>query len=154
MHCITHYIHFLHQQSCQGRLVLEYSLPVLDCKVVLGHQVQRLKRLQARFEVLLRPHLNPWTCASLGFRQFTPLLSCSSFLLFLKFLDPVTVSSLVLVMTLIGRSRDFVDPRLLKLHLSPQLPKSGSAVLQKEVQQVVAAGWYAKMNVEVPAHAI
>ena len=45
-----------------------------------------------------------------------------------------------------GRSRDFEDPRLLNLHLSPQLPESGSAELRKEVQQVVAAGWHTKMN--------
>ena len=41
------------------------------------------------------------------------------------------MSLLVLVVTLNGRSRDFVDPLLLKLHLRP-----------------------AKMNVEVLAHAI
>ena len=41
------------------------------------------------------------------------------------------MSLLVLVVTLSGRSRDFVDPRLLNLHLRP-----------------------AKMNVEVFAHAI
>ena len=57
-------------------------------------------------------------------------------------------------MTFNSRSRDFVDPRLLKLHLSSQLPESGFTELPKEVQQVVAAGWYAKMNVEAPAHAI
>ena len=45
--------------------------------------------------------------------------------------DPVFVSLLVLEVTLSGRSRDFVDPRLLNLHLRP-----------------------AKMNVEVFAHAI
>ena len=64
------------------------------------------------------------------------------------------MSLLVLVVTLNGRSRDFVDPQLLNLHLSPELPESGSAELRKEVQQVVAAGWRAKMNVEVIAHAI
>ena len=69
-------------------------------------------------------------------------------------MDPVSVSLPVLVMTLNGRSRSFVDPRLLNLHLSPELPETGSAELRKEVQQVVAAGWHAKMNVEVHAHAI
>ena len=64
------------------------------------------------------------------------------------------MSLLVIVVTLNGRSRDFVDPQLLNLHLSPELPESGSAELRKEVQQVVAAGWRAKMNVEVIAHAI
>ena len=64
------------------------------------------------------------------------------------------MSLLVLVMTLNGHSRDFVDPRLLNLHLSPELPESGSAELRKEVQQVVAAGWHAKRNVEVLAQAI
>ena len=60
----------------------------------------------------------------------------------------------VLVMTLNGRSRGIVDPRLLNLHLSLELPESGSAELQKEVQQVVAAGWHGRINVEVHAHAI
>ena len=64
------------------------------------------------------------------------------------------MSLLVLVVTLNGRSRDFVDPRLLNLHLRPELPESGSADLRKEVQQVVAAGEHARMNVEVLAHAI
>ena len=57
-------------------------------------------------------------------------------------------------MTLNGRSRDFLDPRLLNLHLRPELPESGSAELRKEVQHVAADGWHAKMNVEVLAHAI
>ena len=59
----------------------------------------------------------------------------------------------VLVMTLKDRSRDFVDPCLLNLHLSPDLPESEPAELQEEVQQVVAA-WHAKMHVEVLPHAI
>ena len=67
------------------------------------------------------------------------------------FLDPVSGSLLVLVSPLHGRSRDFVDPRLLNLFLRPELPESGSAELLKEVQQDVAAGWHAKMNVEVVA---
>ena len=58
-----------------------------------------------------------------------PFLQQSSFPL--VFVDPVFVSLLVLVVTLSGRSRDFVDPRLLNLHLRP-----------------------AKMNVEVFSHAI
>ena len=60
----------------------------------------------------------------------------------------------VLVVTLNGRSRDFVGPWMLNVHLRPELPVSGSAELQKEVQQVVAAGRHARMNVEVLAHAI
>ena len=58
------------------------------------------------------------------------------------------------MLTLYGCSRDFVDPRLLNLHLHPALPESGSAELRIEAQQVVAAGWHAMMNVEVLAHAI
>ena len=54
--------------------------------------------------------------------------------------DPVSVSLLDLVVTLKGRSRDFVDPRLLNLHLRPESPGSGSAELRKEVQQVDGAG--------------
>ena len=57
------------------------------------------------------------------------LLQQSSFLS--VFVDPVSVSLLVLEVTLSGRSRDFVDPRLLNLHQRP-----------------------AKMNEEVFAHAI
>ena len=45
-----------------------------------------------------------------------------------------------------------VDPQLLHHGLRTELP--GSAGLQKEVQQVGAAGWYARMNVEVLAHVI
>ena len=59
-----------------------------------------------------------------------------------------------LVLTLYSRSRDFVDSRLLNLHLRPELPESGFADHLKEVQQVVAAGWHAKMNVELLAHEI
>ena len=50
------------------------------------------------------------------------------------------MSLLDLVVTLNGRSRGFVDPRFLDLHLRPELLESGSAELRKEVQQVVAAG--------------
>ena len=63
--------------------------------------------------------------------------------------DPVSVNLPVLVVTLNGRSRDFVDPQLLNLHLRPELSEFGSE-LRKEIQQVVAAGLHAKMNVEVP----
>ena len=35
-----------------------------------------------------------------------------------------------------------MDPRLLNLHLRPELPESGSAELLMEVQQVVAADWH------------
>ena len=58
------------------------------------------------------------------------------------------MSLLVLVVTFNGRSRVFVDPQLLNLHLRPESPEAGSE-LRKEVQQVVAAGWHARMNVEV-----
>ena len=36
---------------------------------------------------------------------------------------------------------------MLNLHLSLVLPESESAEFQKEVQQVVAAGWLSEMNV-------
>ena len=42
------------------------------------------------------------------------------------------MSLLDLVVTLNGRSRDFVDPRLLNLHLRPEWPESGSAELRKK----------------------
>ena len=88
------------------------------------------KRFQARFEVLHRPHLNQWACAFWHLVSHSAaLLQQSSFLS--VFVDPVSVSLLVLVVTLNDRSRDSVDPRLLNLHLRP-----------------------AKMNVEVFAHAI
>ena len=70
------------------------------------------------------------------------------------FVDPVSVRLLVLVVTLNARSRHFLDPRLLNLHLSPELPRSGSAEPWREVQQVAAAGWHAKMTAEVLAHEI
>ena len=63
------------------------------------------------------------------------------------------MSLLVLVVTFNGRSRAFVDPQLLNLHLRPESPESGSE-LRKEVQQVVAVGWHVRMNVEALAHAI
>ena len=50
------------------------------------------------------------------------------------------MSFLILVVTLNGRSRDFVGPWMLNLHVRPQLPKSASAELLKKVQQVVTAG--------------
>ena len=59
-----------------------------------------------------------------------------------------------LVLTVNGRSRDFVDSRLLNLHLRLELPESGFADHLKEVHQVVAACWHAKMNVELLAHEI
>ena len=71
----------------------------------------------------------------------------------MSLVDPVAVSLLALVVILHGCSRDFVDPRLLNLHLRPRLPESVSAKLL-EVQQIVTAGWHAKMNVEVLAHEI
>ena len=69
-------------------------------------------------------------------------------------LDPVSVRFLVLVVTLNVRSRYFVYPRSLNLHLRPELPESGSADLRKEVQQVVDDGWHVMIHVEVLAHAI
>ena len=36
---------------------------VLDEGVALVPWVESLKKFQVRFEVLLHPHLNPWTCA-------------------------------------------------------------------------------------------
>ena len=69
-------------------------------------------------------------------------------------MDPVSVSLLALVLTLYGRSRDFVDPRLLNLHLSPELLEAGSAELQEEAQPVVASGSHVMAHVEVLAHEI
>ena len=108
---------------------------------------------QARFQVLHRPHLNPWTCA------FWPSVTHSAdylrqFHFPSVFVDPLSVSLFVLVVTLNDYSHDSVDPRMLNLHLSPELPEAGSAELWKEVQQVLAAGWHAEMNAEVLAHAI
>ena len=102
---------------------------------------------QARFQVLHRPHLNPWTCA------FWPSVTHSAdylrqFHFPSVFVDPVSVSLFVLVVTLNDYSHDSVDPRMLNLHLSPELPEAGSAELWKEVQQVLAAGWHAEMNAE------
>ena len=76
----------------------------------------------------------------LGLRRCAWLLFCNSVPFLSVFVDPVSVTLLDLVVTLNGRSRDFVDPQLLNLHLRPELPESGSAELQQEVQQVVAAG--------------
>ena len=64
-------------------------------------------------------------------------------------MDLVSVSFLVLVVTLNVRSPHFVDPRLVNLHLSPELSESGSAELWREVQQVVAAGWHVMVHEEV-----
>ena len=66
----------------------------------------------------------------LAFGGSTRLLVSNSFLSVFVVVDPVFVSLLVLEVTLSGRSRDSVDPRLLNLHLLP-----------------------ATMNVEVFAHA-
>ena len=89
-----------------------------------------MRRFQAHFEVLLRLHLNQWTSAFWHLvNHSAALLQQSSFPFVV--VDPVTVRLLVLEVTLNGRSRDFVDPRLLNFHLR-----------------------HAKMNVEVFAHAI
>ena len=53
VHKIHRYTYDLHPQSCQGQLVLEYLLLVLDDKEVLVQKVERLKRFQAHFEVLI-----------------------------------------------------------------------------------------------------
>ena len=66
-----------------------------------------------------------------GLGWVTRFLVSNSFLSVFVVVDPVFVSLHVLVVTLNGRSRDFVDPRLLNFHLRPS-----------------------KMNVEVFAHAI
>ena len=96
--------------------------------------------------VLHLPHLNRWACAFwpsvIHSAAFLQQFSFQSFVV-----DPAFLSLLVLVLTLNGRSRDFVDLRLLNLHLRFELPESGPAELWKEVQQVVAAGWHARMNV-------
>ena len=57
------------------------------------------------------------------------------------------------MVTLNDYSHDSVDPRLLNFHLHSELLDSG-LFPEEEVQQVVAAGWHANINVEVPAHAI
>ena len=136
---IHRYTHCLHPQSCTGQLVLENLLRILYEEEVLVQQVDNLKRFQSHSEVLHRPHLNPWTFT------FWPSVIHSAaplqqFSFPIVFVDPVAVSLLALVLTLYGRSRDFVDPRLLNLHLRPELPESRSAELLKEVQKVVAAG--------------
>ena len=153
VHCTRRCTHCLHHQKLHWQLVLANWLLVLDEEVARDQSVESLKRFQAHFEVLHRPHLNPWTCASLPSAVYlAAILHQFSFPSVL--VDPVSMSLLVLVVTLNGRSRDFVDPQLLHHHLRPELPESGSAELRKEVQQVVAAGWYARMNVEVLAHVI
>ena len=79
---------------------------------------------------------------NLCFLAFGNSLGCFSATVFFSicfFVDPVSVRLLLLVVTLSGRSRDFVGPWMLNLHLRPELP--GSAELLKEVQQVVAAGF-------------
>ena len=115
---------------------------------------------QAHFEVLHPLHLTQETCASwpsvvhlvASQQQFSFLFAVMDHVAVV--MDLVSVSLLVLVVTLNARSRHFVDPRFLNLHLSPELPESGSAELWREVQQVVATGWDAKMTVEVLAHEI
>ena len=81
-------------------------LLVFDDKEVLVQYIESLKRFKARFEVLQRLHLNPWTCAFLALGKplgrFYAQFSFPS-----VFVDPVYVRLLVLVVTLNGRSRDF-----------------------------------------------
>ena len=138
-HCTHRCTHCLHHQKLHWQLVLANWPLVLDEEMVLVQQVESVKRFQALFEVFHRPHLNPWTRASWpSVVYLTAFLQQFSFPS--VFCGPVSVSLLNLVMTLNGRSRDFVDPQLLNLHPRSELPESGSAELQKEVQQVVAAG--------------
>ena len=66
-----------------------------------------------------------------GLLWFTRLLFSNGLLSLVVVVDPVFVSLLVLVVTLNGCSRDFVDPRLLNFHLRST-----------------------RMNMEVFAHAI
>ena len=88
-----------------------------------------MKKFQADFEAF-HLHLNPWA-----------------------FVDPVSVGLLDLVVTWNGRSHDFVDPRLLNLHLRSGLPDS--SVFLEEVQHVVVVvGQHARMNVDILAHVI
>ena len=139
--------HYLHHQELHWQLVLANWLLVLVEEAVLVQE-----RFQAHFGVLRR-RLNPWTCASLPSGVYFAAVLSNSFLPSV-FAVPVSVSLLYLVVTLNGCSRDFVDPTLLNLHLRPELPESGSAELRKQVQQVGAAGWHARMNFEVSARAI
>ena len=93
-----------------------------------------MKRFHAHCEFLHRLYLNPWAYTS------WPLVAYSAaFLQYFSFPsvfgDPVSVSLLDLVVTLNGRSHDFVDPRLLNLHLRSELPDS--VVFLTEVQQAV-----------------
>ena len=107
---IVHYFHSwtqcLHRQSCEGQMVLENLLSVLDEEEVLVQWVRSLKRFGACFEVLHFPHPNPWTYA---FRPSAihSAASMQQFSFPSALSDLVSVSFLVLVMTLNGRSRDF-----------------------------------------------
>ena len=107
--------HCLHPQSCNWQLVLENLLLVLGEEVVLAQWVENLKRFWDHFEVLHRPHLNPWTCA------FWPSVIHSAaflqeFSFPFDFVDPVSVDFPLSAVTLKDHPRDFVVPRLLNLH--------------------------------------
>ena len=51
MHFFRHSVHCLHPQSCQGQLVLENLLLLLDGEEVLVQWAESLKRFQTRVEV-------------------------------------------------------------------------------------------------------
>ena len=90
-----------------------------------------------------------------GLWQFTRLLHfCTWFSFPFVFVDSVSVDFLFSVAILNGQSRDFVVPLLLTLHPCLEYPEAGSAELQEEVEQVVAAGWHEMVHVEVLAHEI
>ena len=96
-------MHYMHRGT--------HCLHYLSCKEAPVQKVESLNRFQAHFRFLHRLHQNRWTCAfsvsvvhSVAFQQRFSLTSV--------FVEPVSVSLLYLVVTLNGRSRDFVDPRL------------------------------------------
>ena len=129
MHYTRRCTHYLHHQKLHWQLVPANWLLVLDEEVVLVQQVENLKGFQARFKVH-RPHLYPWTCASWPSAVYLAAF-LQQFSFHSVFVDPVSVGLLDLVVTLNGRSRYFVDPQLLNLHLRPELSESGSAVYQR-----------------------
>ena len=119
-------------------MVLVSWLLVLDEEEVLVYWVENLRMFQAHFEDLLR--LNPWACAS------WPLAYHPGSSLPPRFSSPsVSVDVLFSVATLNGHS--CCHPHL-------ERTEAGSAEFQQGVQLAVAAGWHARMNVEVLAHAI
>ena len=109
---------------------------------------------QARFEVLHRPHLSPWTCA-----LWPSVIHSAAFLQWFSFpsvsVDPCLREH--------SCSCDDLERSLTRFCCSTFAEsscESGVARVwvccapKKEVQQVVAAGWHAKMNEEVLAYEI